>query len=92
MIECYADYDWYGLWFREDADKVGSVLSRTGYIIKFENYPIVWVSKMQTDIDLSTTEAEYISMSKSMRDFITLRQIVSDVSSVFGMKYDLCNS
>ena len=60
-------------------------------MIKFENCPIVWVSKMHTEIALSTTEAEYISMSQSIRYLIPLRQIMLEVSSVFGMKYDLCN-
>ena len=47
---------------------------------------------MQTEIDLSTTEAEYVSMSQSMRDLIPLRHIMLEVSSVFGMKCDSCNS
>ena len=33
-LECYADAYLAGAWCREDADQVGSVLSRTGYIIK----------------------------------------------------------
>ena len=87
-IKCYADADFSGAWCREDAYQVGSVLSRTGYIIKFANCPIVWVSKMQTEIALLTTEAEYISLSQSMRDLISLRHIMLEVSSVFGMKCD----
>ena len=47
-IKCYDDADFSGAWCREDSEQVGSVLSRTGYIIKFANFPIVWVSKMQT--------------------------------------------
>ena len=47
-IKCYVDADFSGEWCREDADQVGSVLLRTGYIIKFANFPIVWVSKMET--------------------------------------------
>ena len=61
-------------------------------MIKFENCSTIWVSKMQTDIVLSTTEAECISMSQIMRYLIPLRQIILDVSSVFGMKCDSCNS
>ena len=40
-LECYADANFSGEWCREDADQVGSVLSRTGYIIKFSKFPIV---------------------------------------------------
>ena len=81
-----------GAWCREDADQVGSVFSRTGYINKFANFPIVWVSKIQREISLSTTKAEYISLSQSMRNLIQLRHIMLDISSVFGMKCDPCNS
>ena len=81
-----------GAWCREYADQVGSVLSRTGYINKFANCPIVWVSKMQREIDLPATKAEYISLSQNMRDLIPLRHIMLDISSVFGMKCDSCNS
>ena len=91
-IKCYADADFSRAWFRENADQVGSVLSRTGYIIKFANCPIIWVSKMQTEIALSTTEVEYISLSKSMRDLIPLLHIMLEVSSLFGMRCDSCNS
>ena len=84
--------DFSGAWCREDADQIGSVLSRTGYINKLSNCPIFWVSRMQREIALSTTEAEYISLSQSMRYLIPLRHIILDVSSVFGMKCDLCNS
>ena len=91
-LEYYADADFPGAWCREDADQVGLVLSRTGYIIKFANCPTVWVSKIKTEIDLLTTEAEYISLSQSMRYLIPLRHIMLEVSSVFGMKCDSCNS
>ena len=91
-IERYTDADFAGSWCREGADQFGLVLSRTGYILKFANFPIVWVSKVQTEIALSKTEAEYISLSQSMRYFIPLRKIMLEVSSVFGMKCDLCNS
>ena len=80
--------DFSGAWRKEDADQVGSVLSRTGYIIKLANCPIIWVSKMQTEIDLSITEAEYISLSQSMRYLIPLRHIMLEVSIVFWMKCD----
>ena len=91
-MKCYFNTDFSGAWCREDADQVGFVLSKTGYIIKFANFPIVWVRKMQTEIAVSTTEAEYINMSQSMRYLNPLIHIMLEVSSVFGMKRDSCNS
>ena len=54
-IKYYASADFFGPWCIEDADQVDSVLSRTGYIFEFTNFPIVWVSKIQAEIDLSKT-------------------------------------
>ena len=47
-IKCYTNADVSEAWCKEDADQVGSVLSRTGYMIKSANFTIVWLSKMQT--------------------------------------------
>jgi hypothetical protein len=35
--------------------------SCTGYVIIYQGAPLIWASKMQTQIALSTMEAEYIS-------------------------------
>ena len=56
-IECYVNADFYGSCCIEDADQVGLVLSRTRYIIKFVNFLIVWVSKIQIEIALLITES-----------------------------------
>jgi hypothetical protein len=39
-----------------------------GYIITYAGCPMHWSSKMQTEIALSTTEAEYIALSQAMRE------------------------
>ena len=41
-----------------ESDDPASVYSGTGYIIKYRNYPILWASKLQSGIYLSTTEVE----------------------------------
>ena len=47
--------------------------------------PLVWSSKLQTEIALSTTEAEYIALSQSMRELIPLIGMLSEISPVFGV-------
>ena len=49
-LSCYVDSDFGGLFGSEDPRNPVSVKSRTGYIIKFGNVPILWVSKLQTQI------------------------------------------
>ena len=80
IIEIYADADFSGNWNKATASKDPSTAkSRTGYVVMFANCPIVWVSKLQTQVALSTTEAEYISLSQSLRDGIPLVQIVQEL-------------
>jgi hypothetical protein len=53
-----------------------NVLSRTGYIIYYAGCPIHWVSKLQTEIALSTTESEYIALSQSIQEVIPMMNIL----------------
>jgi len=74
-LECYVDADFAGGWSQVDADNADNILSQTGYIIMNENCPILWVSHLQTEIALSTTEAEYIALSQSLRDVCSSQPI-----------------
>jgi hypothetical protein len=56
-----------------------NVLSRTGYIITFCGCPIHWVSKLQTEIALSTTESEYIALSMATRELLPLRRLLQEI-------------
>jgi hypothetical protein len=65
-----------------------SAKSRTGYVIKFFDVPICWVSKIQTQISLSTIEAEYISLPQSMRGMILIRDILKQIMlEIFDEKF-----
>ncbi len=55
--------------------------SRTGYVITFASCPVLWCSKLQTEIALSTTEAEYIALSQSTRDLIPMRGLLAKLSA-----------
>ena len=57
-------------------------MSHTGYVIKYAGCPILWCSKLQTEIALSTTEAEYIALSQAMREVLPLMRIMKEVSNV----------
>jgi hypothetical protein len=46
--------------------------SRMGYLISYAGCPMHWASKMQTEIALSSTEAEYIALSQAMREVIPI--------------------
>ena len=85
-LDMYCDADFAGLWNAEDSDDPICVRSRTGYVITLGEMPVLWVSKLQTEISLSTTEAEYIALSTGMRSLLPLRNLVKDVSDSLGVK------
>jgi hypothetical protein len=77
-LDCYVDADFAGLWTSENSHSPISVKSTTGYIITFASCPILWSSKLQTEIALSNTEAEYIAMSQATRDLIPMKALLHE--------------
>ena len=61
------------------------MLSRTGYVIFCAGCPMVWSSKMQTEIALSTAEAEYIACSTAMREVLSIMQLMEEINNVFPL-------
>ena len=83
-LEAYADADFSGLWgIIEEPQDPTCVKSRTGYLICLGGCPIIWRSKLQTLISVSTMEAEYIALSMCMRDLIPLTRIFVHLSNCF---------
>ena len=71
-LEVYVDASFAGDWSKCWSKEPTLVLSRTGYVIKYANCPLVWSSKLQSEISLSMTEAECIAMPHAMREVIPL--------------------
>jgi Reverse transcriptase (RNA-dependent DNA polymerase) len=67
-LDCYSDADFAGLWNYEDDQDPVCVKSRTGYVLTLAGCPLTWVSKLQTEIALSTLESEYIALSTAIRE------------------------
>ena len=56
-LKCFVDADFAGGWSTNESDNPASVYSRTGYMSKYKNCPILWASELQSEISFSTTEA-----------------------------------
>ena len=76
MIECYVGADFSGGWNQEKGKYPGPFLSRTGYLITYANFPIIWAIRLQTEIALSTKEAEYIAHFQAMRGVLPFVSIM----------------
>ena len=84
-MECHVDAGFAGAWDKADADNPDNVLSRTGYVISYAGCPLIWCSKLQTEIALSTAEAEYIALSQSMREVLPLMEFLRESDQVFDL-------
>jgi hypothetical protein len=84
-IDCYVDADFCGLWSREDAHDPVSVKSRTGFAICIANCPIVWSSRLQNLISLSTMESEYVALSEALKFVLPIQNLVQTVAKGVGL-------
>jgi hypothetical protein len=64
------------------------VKSRSGYVLTLGNIPILWGSKLQTEIALSTCESEYISLSTAMRQLLPVRDLLQEIGGHLGIERD----
>ena len=71
ILNAYSDSDWGG-----DLDKRRS---RTGFVIRLNDSPVTWMSKLQTPIALSSTESEYVALSLCARDVIWCRYLLEQM-------------
>ena len=78
-LECHVDADFAGGWASGEHSTPESVLSRAGYVISYAGCPIHWCSKLESEIALSTTEAEYIAMSMAMREVLPFLNLMSEL-------------
>jgi hypothetical protein len=55
--------------------------SRSGWIVFYAGCPVIWASKLQSQVAMSTTEAEYITMSQSLRDVLPIMFLVNKIKT-----------
>ena len=73
------DADFDGLYHVEDNQDPTCVKYRTGYGILLNGCTIMCTSKLKTEIYLSNLEAEYISLSKSIRNLLPQRKLLQEI-------------
>ena len=70
-LMAYADSDW--------ASDPNNRMSTTGYMVKLMGAVISWNSRAQKTVALSSTEAEYMSLSDTSRQIIWFRNLFSEL-------------
>ena len=85
-LDLYADADFAGLFSVEDPEDPIFVKSRTGWMVTLGGVPVTWSSKLQTEITLSTMEAEYIALSTGMRELVGARKLLKELTEKCKIK------
>jgi hypothetical protein len=79
-FDVYVDASFTGDWDPENADwDPDTARSRTGYVILYASCPVIWASKLQSEIALSTTESEYLAISTATREVLPLMELVQEM-------------
>jgi hypothetical protein len=79
-FEVFADANHSGNWkFEGCEDDAVTAKFRTDYVIKYTGCPVVWHSKLQTEIALLSTEAENVCLCESLRDAIPRMQLLKEI-------------
>jgi hypothetical protein len=58
--------------------------SCTGYIVSYGGCPVIWTSKLQTEVVLSSTESEFVGLSESLCIAIIMMNLLKEMQS-FGI-------
>ncbi len=82
-LELFVDADFAGGWSSGNVHNPEVVLSQTGYAIMYAGCPIMRSSKLQTEIALSTTEAEYIVLSQKVLETSLFLDLLLEIGTVF---------
>ena len=60
-------------------------------MVTFDNCPLLWVSKLQTDISLYTLYSEYVALSHSVRALVPLKSLIKEVIDNLGVYSEKLN-
>ena len=91
IVDVYADADFAGLWGHENLQDSIRARSRTGLVANFANFLLLWVSKIQTYIDLYTIHSEYVALSHSFGDLLPLNILIKEVIDNLGINSEKLN-
>ncbi|KAL7476172.1 hypothetical protein ACHAW6_002053, partial [Cyclotella cf. meneghiniana] len=79
-FQCYCNADFARNWNKEFAAMdPRTAKSRSCWIVFYAACPIIWASKLQSQVTLSTCEGEYISMSMALCDVIPLMELIKEM-------------
>lgn len=68
-----------------DSDYAGDKSSRrstSGMVIKFSNGPVIWKSKIQKCVAMSSMEAEYVAASETGKSILWIDRLLKEIGAI----------
>ena len=85
-VDCYVDDDFMGLCNREDHTDENCVKSRTSNVLCISKCLVLWITRLQDGITLSTMEVKYVALSMAMRHLLPFKRLVQTIFMSVGFK------
>ena len=82
QLRCYVDADFSGLYKHDPDNDSTSAKSRSGFILFLGSCPLIWKSYLQSEVALSTLEAEYAALSGALRVVLPITNIINQLTTV----------
>ena len=84
-VDAYPDADFAGTYWHKNPDDPTCAKSRTGFIITFADFPVLWIYKLQTKTALSTMEVETITIAYGCREMFPIINITKYIGKSVGL-------
>jgi hypothetical protein len=88
-LEMWCDADYAGLYNRDPDTSASAAKSRGAFLITLSDVPLFWKTQLHSEITLSTTEAEYSTLSMSLRALLPIRDLLLEVCVALGVPREL---
>ena len=85
QVDVFVDADFAGLWPHEDKPDPTCIKSQTGFVMCITNCPVIWQSKLQSEIATLTTKTEYMVLSMAMRSVIPFFNVARAIKAHLGL-------
>ena len=84
VVDFYSDADFAGLWGHENLQDPFGYRSGNWFVVTFTNFPLLWVSKLQTEIALSILHSQYVALTHYVRELLPLKPLIKEVIDNLG--------
>jgi len=91
-VDCYPDANFAGLYGHKDTQDPHCARRCTGYVILAFSCPILWRSHLQTEITLSTMEAECVALRMACKDLLPLVSLICELSNADDKRHECTSS